>query len=416
MDEGESGRAAGDARSIEVWLIDQGLRDAPASELFGGCCERLLAGGVPLSRAHMSLTTLHPQFGAYGCTWLRHKGLVDREGYEHGAEALPRWQESPFYFMISTETMVLRRRLEGDNAELDFPILKEFRDQGATDYLAQAVRFGQDGALGERLEGGIFSWTSDRPGGFGDGDVARIGALIPTLSLALKVAAIRTVADSTLAVYLGEDAGRRVLRGEIQRGSAEIVRAILWLCDLRGFTAMADTTPVAELVSLLNEFFDCLADPLEARGGQVLKFLGDSFLATFDLAGRAAAEVAAEALAGARGARTNVADLNRRRAGSGLAPVAFGLALHQGEVMYGNIGAAHRLDFTVIGPAVNEVSRIERLCRPLERDLLVSAEFAAAAGPDARLVSLGRHELRGVREPRELFTLADDEGGASPWR
>ncbi len=398
----ESGPDCADMRD---WLIAQGLEGASPAEVFHGFCQGLAKRGLPLKRAYMSIKALHPKYGAYGYLWQPGANRVDEQAYDHGAEASNGYLKSPFYYMVKTEKRQLRRRLVGQGAVIDFPILRDLRDQGMTDYAAAIMPFARL-RNGEQT-GFVLSCATDHPDGFSDDHMATLHALLPPLALVLKARTTYDVAASVLETYLGKDAGHRVLNGEIKRGSAETIRAVLWYCDLRDFTALADEIPREELLELLNDYLECLVEPVQAYGGQVLKFLGDGFLATFDINNSELGGVCATALNAAAEARAAADILTQLRAAAGKPTVDFGVALHVGEVLYGNIGASDRLDFTVIGAAVNEVSRIEALCRPLHTKLLVSKAFKDAACHCAdRLVPLGEHQLRGVREPQELFTLA----------
>ena len=230
-------------------------------------------------------------------------------------------------------------------------------------------------------------------------------AVLPALSLAIMTDAGHTIASGLLGAYLGGDAGRRVHAGAVERGSVESIRAVLWFADIRGFTRVADSTPGLGVIELLDEVFETLTAPLRSRGGQVLKFMGDGMLATFPLGNANGAGVCRDALDAAAEAMHAIERLNAARCAAGKPVAEVDLALHIGEVLYGNVGAVDRLDFTVIGPAVNEVTRIETLCEPLGRNVLVSAEFAAAIGNCNGLEPLGHHRLRGVREPREIYAL-----------
>jgi adenylate cyclase len=253
----------------------------------------------------------------------------------------------------------------------------------------------------------VYSFAADRRGGFNEDDASLLQATLPALSLAMKAHATLVIASALLQTYLGEETGRRVHAGAIERGSVESLHAALWFADIRGFTPTSDSTPGPAIIDLLNDIFETLTAALRSRGGEVLKFLGDGMLATLSFAESDRVETCRRALDAAVEAMREIATLNAARTAAGLPVVTVDLALHVGEVLYGNVGAADRLDFTVIGPAVNEVARIEALCEPLGREVLISAEFAAAvAGSDRRLVSLGHHRLRGVREAKEIFALA----------
>jgi adenylate cyclase len=304
----------------------------------------------------------------------------------------------------------MRRRVELGPEQRDFAVLDEFFSQGATDYFAQVFTFGASGEPSHGT-GVVYSFAADRGGGFYDDDMTLMQATLPVLSLAMKAHAGHVIASALLQTYLGEETGRRV-HAAIERGSVETIHAVLWFADIRGFTPTSDASPGPVVIELLNSVFEVLAAALRSCGGEVLKFLGDGMLATLSFAEADRAETCRAALDAAAGTMQALADLNTARAQAGLAAVTVDLALHVGDVLYGNVGAADRLDFTVVGPAVNEVARIEALCEPLGHTLLTSAEFAAAANDaDDRLVSLGRYNLRGVREAKEIFGLAPGAAG-----
>ena len=247
------------------------------------------------------------------------------------------------------------------------------------------------------------SWTTRAPGGFAERDLALIDAALPAFALAFKATMAIDTAGVLVATYLGQDAAARILRGEIDRGQVKTVPTVLWFSDLVGFTRIADALPRAQVLDLLNAYADSLVGVVHAHGGEVLKFMGDGILAVFS---GDKGHACGRALDAAAAARSAIARLNRERAAAGLPVTGFTLALHEGEVLSGNVGSQDRLDFTVIGPAVNEVSRIQALSRSLDQQILISESFAAACGDQRRrLVSVGRYALRGVGRPQELFTL-----------
>jgi adenylate cyclase len=253
----------------------------------------------------------------------------------------------------------------------------------------------------------VCSLTTDRPGGFADAHIAALREVLPVFALAAKATTMRTIYEGLLAAYLGQDPAGRILSGTVHRGEVQGVEAVLFFTDLRGFTALADTLPGRDLILLLDDCFDCMVRPVTARGGEVLKFLGDGLLAIFRIEDRPHAETCAMALEAAKEALALMASLAETRRARSLTTPDLDIALHVGHVDYGNVGADARLDFTVIGPAVNEASRIERLCDTLGRHLVMSQAFAWAADASRHeLVSLGRHRLRGVRDETELFGLA----------
>jgi adenylate cyclase len=398
--------------ALHVWAVEQGLRGAPAEIVVEGLCQRLVAAGVPLWRVFAGLQTLHPQWAGYSYTWRRDRPTVELVSRERGAEYDRDVDESPFSFLLGEARAApqralapsLRRHLTGPDARLDFSVLERLAAAGATDYLAHIVGFGAAGDP-SRGTGVGFSFATDRPEGFGDDDLLLIQAVLPAAALAIMSETGHTIAAGLLAAYLGGDAGARVHAGAVLRGSVESIRAVLCFADIRGFTAIAEDEPAPVVVELLDEVFESLVAPIRSCGGQVLKFLGDGILASFPIGAGAATDTCRDALAATEAAIAALGRLNQARRGAGKPSAMVDFALHLGEVLYGNVGAVDRLDFTVIGPAVNEVARIELLCEALGRNLLVSAEFAAALGDGARLTPLGRHALRGVREPREIFGL-----------
>ena len=392
-----------------MWAVREGLRGAGAYELFDGYCQRLVIDGVELWRAHLAMETLHPQWSGYGYTWRRDLNAIEPEQYVHGSTEDADFLGSPFNELIvraqaGEENPSMRRRVEQDD-QRDFPVLVEFFAAGATDYLAYLFAFGKGGDRSQGT-GIVYSFVTDRRGGFSDDATTLLQATLPGLSLAMKAHAGYVIASGLLGTYLGEDAGRRVHAGSIMRGSVDTLRAVIWYADIRGFTTVSDSAPGPVVVELLNEVFEILTASLRVHGGQVLKFIGDGMLAVFSFEERDRAETCRHALDAAIEAMRNIDEMNKARAAAGDPVASVDLALHLGEVLYGNVGATDRLDFTVIGPAVNEVARIEALCEPLGRPVLVSAEFVAGiVGADDRLESLGRHALRGIREPKEIFAL-----------
>jgi adenylate cyclase len=398
---------------LHVWAVGEGLRGVDAASLFDGLCRRLVEAGVPLWRAFAGMRTLHPQWGGYGYTWLRHLNAIQPSQFERGDEYEQVILRGPIGHLVrETEASAgsgdpwrnLRRRLAGPEAQIDFPLLDQLADAGGTDYFAEVVRFGSadDPSRGTGIG---YSFATDRPGGFADDDVTLLKAVLPVVSLAMMTHAGYTIASGLLAAYLGADAGRRVHAGAIERGSVESIRAVLWYADMRAFTAMADATPGAAVIELVDEVFETLTAALRPRGGEVLKFLGDGMLAIFPFEDATRRQVCRKALDAAAEAMRAIDRVSALRSAAAKPAAGVDLALHLGEVLYGNVGAVDRLDFTVMGPAVNEAARIEALCEPLGRRVLLSAEFADALGDTCRLVSLGHHALRGVREPREIYGL-----------
>jgi adenylate cyclase len=280
---------------------------------------------------------------------------------------------------------------------LEYGIYADLRQEGYTDYVALPMQF-TDGRRHAT------SWSTHRPGGFSTEDLVEINDLLPVLALAVEIRANRRITKNLLNTYVGQHAGERILSGDIRRGSGATVRAAIWNCDLRGFTRISEQWPRDDVIQWLNEYFDVMAAPVEKHGGEVLKFVGDGMLAIFPLD---SPEACNSALQAAVEARHGMRELNARRVARHSFELGFGVALHVGDVMYGNIGTATRLDFTVIGPAVNVTSRLQTLTKELRRQVLLSAPFAFLCGCSAEfLTTLGRFPLRGVDEPIEVFGLS----------
>jgi adenylate cyclase len=375
------------------WLIGDARRLPDAPTVLAELGRRLVAQGLPLARASFHLRVLHPQLFGVGYYWQRGSDQIRMFRAEHGIERTEVFLRSPMRVLFEGAGAV-RQRLDLPDVEFAFPLFDQLRAEGLTDYVALPVTFTDGKTHGT-------TWSSDRPGGFDGAALAQIEDLLPLFGLLLEIHFNRRIAINLLDTYVGHNAGERILAGEIMRGTGTTVAAAIWYCDLRGFTALSERLGRDALLACLNDYFDRMAGAVERQGGEILKFIGDAMLAIFPLAGQDACR---RALAAALEAQGAMAALNRERRARGEEALAFGIALHVGEVMYGNIGAQDRLDFTVIGPAVNLTSRLERLCRSLEHDLLISDSFACdcAARP---LRSLGCHRLEGIARPVEVFTL-----------
>lgn len=378
------------------WLIGEGRTIGDGAGVLAGLAERLVEAGLPLARASFHFRPLHPQLFGMAFYWRRGARGIETTRAEHGVEQTSTFQHSPMRALIQGAAAV-RQRLDLPGTKLPAPLFGQLRAEGLTDYVALPVRFG-DG----RIQG--TTWAADRPGGFSTAEIDRIEDLLPLYGLLLEACFARTSAAILLDTYVGHNAGERILKGQIRRGLGETVRAAIWFCDLRGFTALSEHMPRDALLRVLNDYFDVMAGAVETHGGEILKFMGDGMLAMFPLETDAACWRAVQA---AIQARAGMAELNRHRIAAGEAPLGFGIALHAGEVMYGNIGSRTRLDFTVLGPAVNLAARIEGLSRQLGHDVLVSGGFARFCSSGFR--PLGRHRLPGIDREVELFTLKNRE-------
>ncbi len=389
---------SGNECPVFEWVENFGRYTDGIPSLITEVCNRFAANGLPLERVSIILRTLHPQIAVSGYVWRAGVAELSQFTGDHQSQSRESYRDSPVR-TIFEGSPGLRRRLSDPDCPRDFPILADLDSEGVTDYLLLPVPFSDGRSY-------ACSWSTKAPGGFTDPQVARIQSIMPTFSLVLEILATRDISRTLMDTYLGHKTGELVLNGAIYRGVNETIEAALWISDLRGFTAMSDELAPPVLLGILNDHFERIVGAIEAHDGEVLKFVGDSVLAIFPIDQYGGATGAAEAAVGAaREAVRRLEERNDERRGKNLRSLGYGIALHMGEVVYGNVGAPHRLDFTVIGPAVNHTARIEQLCRTLERPVLVSAAVAEAA--TEAVSSLGFHALRGVREPHEIFTLPE---------
>jgi len=403
------------AVAMAGWLAQAGLRNMPLRELVDGFGRRLNEAGLQVERMFVGMNTLHPMVRARSLIWNSGEGVARQFEFGHADIGSAQIQESPFAAMLRDGIAELRQPLDRADVLPGVPVFDELRGAGMTEWRGWVLPFGElTPQVGSPTEADhaerlwlVFSAATDRPGGFSDQGVALLREVLPVFALAVKATTLRGVGHGLLAAYLGNDPASRILAGTVLRGEVQSVEAVVLFTDLRGFTALADTMPGRELIALLDDYFNCMVEPVVAREGEVLKFMGDGMLAAFAVVLGDRAEVCAAALSAAEEVLARVEALNVDRRGAGQRATSLDVSLHIGHVLYGNVGSDTRLDFTVIGPAVNEASRIEALCEPLGQALLVSRAFAEAATASRdRLVSLGRHRLRGVREETELFGLA----------
>jgi adenylate cyclase len=393
-----------DIERISAAIIAKGLAGQSELELLHGFCADCAAAGLDLSIAAAVIDTLHPIHEGRAFHW-RADGKVEKEVTEYTPTSYSEenWRQSVFYHLLHHGGDELRRRLDDEGAR-DFAFLNRLDEQGQTDYVAFLQRFDREGAIGE-MDCIYTHWATARPEGFSDAELAALRRLVPLLALALKTTSVTRVAETIAEVYLGRDPGRRVLQGRIVRGVADRINAVLWYSDLKDFTTITDASGPDEVIPLLNDYADAIVSAIHDKGGDVLKLIGDGVLAIFG--GAAPEETCRRALLAEAKMRKRIAELNEKRTSEGRPVAGVNLGLHIGDVFYGNIGSATRLDFTVVGPAVNEVSRIVALCRSVDRDNLFSSDFfAATPEPErSRLVSVGRFALRGVSRAQFLYTI-----------
>lgn len=395
-------QAKPDIAALTTWLIDGARETSRSQDVLSEFCARLVAEGAPLYRVNVVVRTLHPLVMGRSFLWRTDKPV---EVYEAPFEIVAdqSFIASPIRRVHDTGEPI-RRRLADPDCPMDFPILADFLAEGVTDYLALPLVF-TNGEIH------VATYSTRQAGGFSDGQIAALKALASPFARVAEVRALRRTAVSLLNAYVGRDAGEQILSGQIRRGDSEQIRAAIWLSDMRGFTKRADTMAPAELIETLNRFYDRLVPAIEAEGGEVLKFMGDGLLAIFRIdADGGIGPACARALAAARQAEASVAELSAAIVAEGGEELRFGLALHIGEALYGNIGAGERLDFTCIGPAINRAARLEKIAARLGRAVVASAAFAAHAPDD--FLSLGEFELAGFREPERVYGLQTKTAGS----
>jgi adenylate cyclase len=392
-----------DIERISTAIIQRGLAGQTEVALLHGFCADCNEAGLDLAIGTAVIDTLHPIHEGRAFHW-RADGATEREMTEYSSTTYSEenWRQSVFYHLLYRGGDELRRRIGAD--EHDFSNFDALAEQGQTDYIAFLHRFDREGTIGE-MDCIYTQWTTAKAVRFADAEIAALRRLVPLLALALKTASLARVAETIAEVYLGRDPGQRVLQGRIVRGVADRINAVLWYSDLRDFTTITDAIPPDEVIPLLNDYADAVISAVHDKGGDVLKLIGDGVLAIFG--GAEPQETCRRALLAEAKMRKRIAELNVKRRDEGRAIAGVNLGLHIGDVFYGNIGSTTRLDFTVIGPAVNEVSRIVALCRSVERNILLSSDFVAATPePErSRLVSVGRFALRGVSRAQDLYTI-----------
>jgi len=383
-----------DTSSVVDWLMLGARSATQAKEIMGEMCERLVACGVPLWRAAVFVRTLHPQITGRRFLW-RLGGGVEVGELEFERLETAEYRDSPVVRVYATMAP-LRRQLRQASDAAEFEVLQSLYAEGATDYLASPLLF-IDGSVH------VATWATRNAGGFTDEQIAGLENIVAPLARVAEISALRRTATNLLDTYVGRHAGERILAGRVRRGDTESILAAIWLSDMRGFTALADRVSPDALISLLNRYFDCQVPSILEHGGEVLKFMGDGLLAIFplDKERNDLAAVCDAALAAAGMARERVAALSGSSDIEGVAGLRFGLALHIGEVLYGNIGGGNRLDFTCIGPAVNLAARLEKLAGRLGRTMLVSEQFAQQCR--SSLVPVGAHRLSGFSEEQRVF-------------
>lgn len=385
--------------AVAEWIAREG-RLLPRLEAFVvGLMERACGAGIPVWRFYIGLELMHPQLQALGVVWRRDRPveaeLIERK---RGIEFTGAYIGSPVQEIRETGHEV-RHRLDA-LAPAAHAVLHEVRDAGGTDYFGVPLRMARGGRAP------VATFSTDCPGGFTDADLADLRRLIDHAGAVVEMHVHRIVADTVVATYIGHHTGQRILDGLVRRGDGDRINAVLWFSDLRDFTGLNERASAGEVLELLNAYFEAVGGALKRHGGEILKFIGDGVMAYFPAEDALFMPmVTAAALDAARQLIADAEAANEARATGGAEPIKFGIGLHVGTVTFGNIGTEDRLDFTVIGSAVNRASRLEGLTKALGVPVCASAEFNADCPRPMK--SLGKHRLRGVREPVEIFTLPD---------
>jgi adenylate cyclase len=383
-----------DVQPIVDWLIDGARPASNAKDALRLLCERMRESGIRVNRVGVFVRPLHPNVAARALYWREGSAAVEVNDEDHDFMSTDEQLASPIRVVIDTRQEI-RVRLTAPETPTDFPIVHELRAAGFTDYLIMPLQF---------MSGEAHAWSlsTRSAGGFTDAEVAAIHRIKPALTRVVEIYGLTGKAGNILDAYLGRPAGAKVLQGRIRRGEAERIHAVIWFCDLRDSTILAESLGPQAFLLMLNDYFECVLGPVQERSGEVLSFIGDAALAIFPV-GDDPGQAATQAVDAARDAMLRLQVLNERREKAGLPELRFSIGLHLGDLLYGNVGTPTRIQFTVVGAAANEAARIEALCKTLDTSLLVSEHVAKHAPCEWR--SVGRHQLRGVEKPIELFTL-----------
>jgi adenylate cyclase len=389
-----------DLQKLTEWLID-GARSAPSPpQMMAETCERLVAAGLPLWRVGVFVRTLHPDIIGVNFIW-RPGAEVAVGTANYDMLDSPEFRNSPLAIVFREGREV--RALLDDPDSKRFPFLDDMRKEDVTDYIALPIL---------QIDGSVHasSWTTKQPGGFTDEQLNGLRSLIPALSRVIEITRMRRTATNLLDIYVGNRAGERIMGGQIRRGHTDTMQAAIWLSDLRGFTALSDRLPAETVVDILNQYFDCQVSAIKAHGGEVLKFMGDGLLAVFPIDEYVGdiEQVCSGVLEAARESRANVEAL-QYPIGETIERFRFGVALHVGRILYGNIGGGNRLDFTCIGPAVNLAARLEKIAGRQHRTVVASAAFVDAC--PGGWVDLGEFPIAGFAKAERVYGLLDETPG-----
>jgi adenylate cyclase len=388
---------ASDIQKIVTWLIDGARSAASPSDMMAETCNRLVEAGLPLSRVGVFVRTLHPDIFGRNFVW-KPGAEVEVGTVDFHILDSPGFQQSPLNIVFQ-QGIEVRGRIDDPDSKR-FPFLDEMRAEGATDYIALPLHF---------IDGSIHasSWTTKRPGGFSEDDIDSLRAVVTPLARIIEIISLTRTATMLLDTYVGNRAGEKILGGQIRRGHTDTMNAAIWLSDLRGFTALSDRLPAETVVDILNHYFDCQVSAIRAHGGEVLKYMGDGLLAVFPIDEYVgdAEQVCSRVLEAARESRTSI-DALHYPIGEVVERFRFGVALHVGKILYGNIGGGNRLDFTCIGPAINLAARLEKIASRLHRTVVASEGFAGICR--GSWSDLGEFPVAGFSKAARVYGLVDE--------
>jgi adenylate cyclase len=388
---------ASDLQKVTDWLIDGARSATSPPRLMAETCERMVQAGLPLWRVGVFVRTLHPDIFGVGFFWRPGTEVVVNPA-DYDIQDSPEFKNSPLVLLYESGREV-RFRLDAPES-MRFPFFDDMRAEGVTDYIALPLVF-TDSSIHAS------SWTTKRPGGFTDKQLNALRALVRPLARLVEIINQRRTASNLLDTYVGNRAGERIMGGQIRRGHTDTMHAAIWLSDLRGFTALSDRLPAETVVDILNHYFDCQVSAIRTHGGEVLKFMGDGLLAVFPIAEQDGnvQEICARVLEAARESRASV-EAMQYPVGEVVERFRFGVALHVGRILYGNIGGGNRLDFTCIGPAVNLAARLEKIAGRLKRTIVASAGFAGLSG--GGWTDLGEFPISGFAKAERVYGLLDE--------
>ncbi|MBV9529764.1 MAG: adenylate/guanylate cyclase domain-containing protein [Bradyrhizobium sp.] len=378
---------------IVHWLTNDTRDERFVDDIFAELCVRLQRAGIPVKRASLHLLIYHPQWLGARIMWADGMREAEIARVDYDVRGRSEYIDSPANEIYNGATEVRENLERNPSLGRKHAVYDEMRAKGLTDYVAWPLYH----TLGKRH---MVTFATDRPGGFDDAHIASLSRLLPILALVSEIRMKNRLARTLLETYVGSHAGELILAGATRRGSGTTVRAAIMICDLRDFTRISDNWPRDYVIDLLNDYFDAISEPIARRGGEILKFMGDGLLAIFPLSQPLACANLLQSVAEARQA---MVALNEKNSDIGRAPMNYGIGIHVGDVMYGNIGSRTRLDFTVIGPAVNMASRLESLTKQLGKTVLLSRAFADLVQSDFDLERIGEYPVRGFSDPIELF-------------